>query len=72
MKNCPFYGRHMILIAQGSVSLMPLRLILLDSGGNQCAITMDGYAPCLLEIEGKPVEWSACKRVQELTPRSTG
>lgn len=56
--NCPFYGRHMYLSPTKEGVMPPF--ILLDSQGNQCALVGDSFAPCRLEADGQPVEWSAC------------
>jgi hypothetical protein len=34
--------------------------IFVEQGGNQCAMIHDAHSPCRMEIEHKPVEWSAC------------
>lgn len=61
MRNCPFYGRalyaHMVL---------PLKFLLLNTMGNQCALVTDSHAPCVMEIDGREVEWSQCPRVKDI------
>lgn len=47
-RNCPFYGCH---DAMG---------LLIDSGGNQCALISESYSPCKMELEGLPVNWKTC------------
>jgi hypothetical protein len=42
-RQCPFYGMHAI----------PSAAALMGSGGNQCALITDSYAPCRLEIDGR-------------------
>ena len=56
--NCPFYGHHFVQVGRP--------FLLLATGGNQCAIVTESYAPCALAIEDLPVEWSACRRVMEI------
>jgi hypothetical protein len=41
---CPFYGK----------SAHEFLRILVPSGGNQCALITNRYAPCKLEIAGDP------------------
>jgi hypothetical protein len=54
-RNCPFYGRSM-----HALKMSPLRILLLDSRGNQCGVITDRHAPCGMEIDGLPVDWQAC------------
>ena len=56
-RNCPFYGYHLALVGRP--------FVLLNSRGNQCAIVVDAFSPCYLEIEGKPVDWRVCVRVAD-------
>jgi hypothetical protein len=37
--RCPFYGKH-------AVPWLPL----IDSGGNQCALILDSFSPCFMEV----------------------
>jgi hypothetical protein len=48
--DCRFYGCHAIVSMQ----------VLAESGGNQCALITNAYAPCRMEIEGNPPDWSKC------------
>lgn len=48
---CPFYGYNAI----------PEFRILASSGGNQCALKIGRFAPCMVEVYLKqPPEWSTC------------
>jgi hypothetical protein len=52
--NCPFYGRH------------PFRTGLMDSGGNQCAIIADSYAPCVMEVSLKETpDYLTCELLKQ-------
>lgn len=62
MKNCPFYGRAMYV----QLAHFALPFILLNTEGNQCGLILNRHAPCILEIDGQPVEWSACPIVREV------
>ena len=66
LKDCPFYGRTFVqgrfVPGHGTSRALPFALI--NSGGNQCALVTDGFAPCYLEIEAQPVDWRQCTRVQ--------
>jgi hypothetical protein len=46
--NCPFYGFHS---APG---------ILVDQDGNECALIIESYSPCLLERTGDKPDWDKC------------
>lgn len=59
--NCPFYGRSMFINA-----VWPPRILLIKSHGNQCALVTDAHAPCLMEINGDPIEWRECPRVKDM------
>jgi hypothetical protein len=39
--SCPFYGKH---------AVADDRFPLIDSGGNQCALILDSFAPCVMEV----------------------
>jgi len=58
-RNCPFYGRHLFRSFQAEPAFL-----LVDQHGNQCALVTTAYAPCALETQGLPVEWSACSLVE--------
>jgi len=61
--NCPFYGRALYVQAQYGAQ-MPF--ILFPTNGNQCGLVSNRHAPCILEIEGNPVEWTDCPIVSEV------
>jgi hypothetical protein len=62
MKNCPFYGYSMFRpTGPGS-----LPFILIPQHGNQCSLIMNSHAPCMMETNGEPVEWSECPRVGDV------
>lgn len=63
--NCPFYGRALVLMGS-SLGRGSLPFILLDQSGNQCAIAVSGYIPCLMEVEGETPNWTTCPRVAEI------
>lgn len=72
--NCPFHGKHLVWFGSLATELVgvlvvPSQLVLLETGGNQCAIVLSARSPCYLEIEGQPVDWQACQRVKDLTPQ---
>jgi len=60
-RNCPFYGHHWAHTSPA------VPFVLVASHGNQCAIVTDSTGPCRMEISGRPVEWSQCPRLQEVT-----
>jgi hypothetical protein len=64
--NCPFYG-----CAMHTLSMQPLRFVLLATHGNQCALVTDRHSPCLLEIDGQPIEWEACQRIGDMRPETS-
>jgi hypothetical protein len=47
---CRFYGYYVIEEA----------LALVAQSGNQCALIVDHYAPCQMEIEGQAPQWDRC------------
>jgi hypothetical protein len=51
--NCPFYGR--------SGARFP---ILLQSGGNQCALLVHSFSPCEMEMIGRAPDWKECELVK--------
>jgi hypothetical protein len=61
MKNCPFYGRAIY-----PQVMLPLRFLLIDSQGNQCALVTDAHSPCRMEIDGLPVEWRECPLIKDI------
>lgn len=34
--------------------------VMMDSGGNQCALKTDSYSPCQMEMRGNKPYWSEC------------
>lgn len=68
--NCPFYGQALWPLfeqtSDGGVLVPGKPFMLVDTQGNQCALVVASHAPCQLEIEQKPIEWSDCPRVEEL------
>ncbi len=49
--SCPFYGNSASRVSFG----------LIASGGNQCAIIVDSYAPCVMEVAmKKPPDAATC------------
>jgi hypothetical protein len=58
--NCPFYGRHIGLLPSPGPTWLPVRILLLDSAGKQCALLTDRFAACELAVSGRSVEWRAC------------
>lgn len=61
MKNCPFYGRALF-----AHMALPVKFVLLDTRGNQCAIVTDAHSPCWMEINDQPVDWTVCPRVKDM------
>lgn len=49
--SCPFYGKH------ASVEVGAI----VEQHGNQCAIIVNSYSPCLMEQLGYPVDARACE-----------
>jgi len=47
---CPFYGFH----------IAPKYNAMVDQEGNQCALMMDSYSPCKMEIQGLEPCWNIC------------
>ena len=63
--NCPFYGRHMF---RPSPTTSPVPFLLIDSGqgsGNQCALVIEAYSPCLYTDE-RDIDWRECPRVKDV------
>lgn len=50
IKACPFYGMHAV----------PECRTLVTQGGNQCALVIDSYTPCYMEIEGNAPDLDRC------------
>jgi len=50
--SCPFYGKHASILVPAIV----------DQGGNQCAIIIGSYAPCIMEVsQGREPDAATCK-----------
>jgi hypothetical protein len=62
--NCPFYGHHMYL--RPASSLGPTPFLLLEQGGNQCALMIMSYSPCHMEMSRLPVDWRECPIAADL------
>jgi len=62
--NCPFYGHQFYPTRSRAAKAPPF--ILFDSRGNQCALIVDAFSPCKLEIDGRPIDWTTCPRVGEV------
>lgn len=61
MNNCPFYGRAMF-----SNTVVPVKILLLDTRGNQCAIVTDRHAPCWMETSRQPIDWRECPLMKDM------
>lgn len=46
--SCPFYGKNGMFGR------------LLDSGGNQCALIVTSYAPCVMQMDGEEPDGKTC------------
>ena len=56
--SCPFYG-HAVAFVNGTHPVM------MDSGGNQCALMTGAHSPCRMEIGGARPNWGECIRNPE-------
>lgn len=63
--NCPFYGRHMF-IPQPPGRGLPF--ILINQSGNQCALVVSSYAPCIFTEAQAEIDWKTCPRVNDVRP----
>jgi hypothetical protein len=61
---CPFYGLTLVLIATSPDTVR--QLVSTPSGGNQCGLMTDSFAPCRMEVAGHAPEWRECPRNPEL------
>ena len=52
--SCPFYGKHAAVEVNAIVG----------QGGNQCALIIDSYAPCVMEQRGLAVDAYDCDLLQ--------
>ncbi len=51
--SCPFYGK----------CAAPLMKTVVSTGGNQCALVTESFAPCIMEtLALKPPNWATCQR----------
>lgn len=57
--NCPFYGMRQARSRKA--------LLLVDSGGNECAIVTTSYTPCQMETRGQAPDWRACPTLALIT-----
>lgn len=51
MPRCPFYGKHAV----------PLMRVLIEQGGNQCALVTSSYSPCRVEMAGGVPDLEQCE-----------
>ncbi len=63
MRDCPFYGTAMAFLQVHHDP--PFRLMLMTES-NRCSLITQAHSPCMLEQEGKSVDWSTCPRVKEI------
>jgi hypothetical protein len=42
--------------------------LLLDQKGSQCGLIETAHSPCMMEVNGQPIEWEQCPRVEEIRP----
>jgi len=51
--SCPFYGK----------CALPLARAVVPQGGNQCALVLTAFSPCVMEVdEKKAPDWPTCPR----------
>ena len=62
--NCPFYGHAMYQTGLGIASPRPF--LLLKTNGNQCALLVTRFAPCLMETNHETPDWKTCPLVREM------
>lgn len=68
--NCPFYGRA--YYGASSPKATPA-FVLLETGGNQCALRGDAHAPCFMVAPPyMQVEWRDCPLLKDITIKLTG
>ena len=48
---CPFYGMHAV----------PEMRLLVSQNGNQCALILDAYSPCRMEMRKETPDLSRCE-----------
>lgn len=48
--NCPFYGKHAVVIPEAQEGKHSSGGFLVDQGGNQCAIITRSCTPCMMEV----------------------
>lgn len=58
--NCPFFGRHGIVLFGPKEFPHGPRLTLIESCGNQCGLAMTRYRPCEMLLVGDVPDWRAC------------
>ncbi len=49
-KACPFYGFLAVTMDK----------IMLDQGGNKCALLINSYTPCQMEYSKQKTDWNKC------------
>lgn len=64
LPHCPFYGHAVGGFLWLTDSDQAALLTLIDSRGNQCALVLDAYSPCYMEIEGVMPDWKECLRIR--------
>jgi hypothetical protein len=70
--RCPFYGFSSPMLANDSSGIEKPGYpgLMIDTGGNQCAIYRRSHSPCQMEMQGKPVSWDDCELLE--TPQKSG
>jgi hypothetical protein len=58
--DCPFYGHHLVKV-EGRLPFLRL-----DQDGNECALIVDAYSPCQMEIDGRDPDWKKCPIVESI------
>jgi hypothetical protein len=58
--NCPFFGRHTVMLWAPRQDGTHFRIHFYGQGGNECGLITDRFAPCELAVAGQPVDWRAC------------
>lgn len=57
--DCPFFGYHAII---------PMR-VLASTGGNQCALITEAFAPCRMVLAGRNPTWADCPLQDRVHPK---
>jgi hypothetical protein len=54
--GCPFYGKSGVA-----------NHVLIDTGGNQCALILESHTPCMMEvILNQEPDWETCPLIQKI------